>query len=85
LILLSISLYSNRIFNRLIPLLLIIGAILFPIGRIGRFAFAVIGGGMFLTAAFGLIAWQVINPAQNADAVFLIRFYNLLVLPLKCW
>ena len=60
LILLSISLYSNRIFNRLTPLLLIIGSILFPIGRIGSFAIAVIGSGMFLTAAFGLIGWQII-------------------------
>jgi hypothetical protein len=61
LILLSISIYSNRIFNRLIPLLLTIGAILFPIGRIGGFAIAVIGSGMFLTAAFGLIGWHIIT------------------------
>ena len=61
LILLSISLYSNRIFNRLIPLLLTIGAILFPIGRIAGFVFAVIGSGMFLTAAFGLIGWHIIT------------------------
>jgi hypothetical protein len=60
LILLSISIYSNRIFNRLIPLLLTIGAILFPMGRIGGFAIAVIGSGMFLTAAFGLIGWHII-------------------------
>ena len=61
LILLSISIYSNRIFNPLTPLLLTIGAILFPIGRIGGFAFAVIGSGMFLIAAFGLIGWNIIT------------------------
>lgn len=67
LILLSISIYKNRIFNRLIPLLLAVGAILFPIGRIGGFAIAVIGSGLVLTAAFGLIGWQIINGVENSD------------------
>jgi hypothetical protein len=65
LILLSISIYSNSIFKRLIPLLLCIGAILFPIGRIGGSAFAVIGSGMFLTAAFGLIGWHIITQNET--------------------
>lgn len=65
LILLSISLYKNHIFNRLIQLLLILGAILFPIGRIGGFAIAVIGSGMFLTAAFGLIGWHIITQTKT--------------------
>jgi hypothetical protein len=61
LILLSISLYRNRIFRLLIPLLLTIGAILFPIGRIGGLAIAVIGSGTVLIAAFGLIGWQILS------------------------
>ena len=69
LILLSISLYMNRIFNRVIPLLLAAGAILFPIGRIGGFAAAVIGSGMVLIAAFGLIGWQIINTVENSDSL----------------
>ena len=69
LILLSISIYSNRTFNRLIPLLLAIGAILFPIGRIGGFAIAVSGSGMVLIAAFGLIGWQIVNTVENSDAL----------------
>ena len=67
LILISISTYSNRIFNRLASLLLVVGAILFPIGRIGGFAIAVIGSGIFLIAAFGLIGWQIINTVENSD------------------
>ena len=67
LILLSISIYSNRIFNRLIPLLLALGAILFPIGRIGGSLVAVIGSGMVLIAAFGLIGWQIIKTGENSD------------------
>jgi hypothetical protein len=73
LILLSISLYSNRIFNRLIPLLLTVGAILFPIGRIGGFAIAVIGSGMVLIAAFGIIGWQIINTVENSNVQDLSR------------
>lgn len=74
LILLSVSLYGNRIFNRLTPLLLTIGAILFPIGRIGGFAVAVIGSGMFLVAAFGFIGWQIINTLENSDVQDFSRF-----------
>jgi hypothetical protein len=64
LILLSISLYRNRIFKPLVPLLLTIGAILFPIGRIGGFAIAVIGSGLVLIAAFGLIGWQILSYSE---------------------
>ncbi|HEX8246745.1 MAG TPA: hypothetical protein VF599_01065 [Pyrinomonadaceae bacterium] len=67
LILLSISIYKNRIFNRLTPLLLAAGAILFPIGRIGGLAIAVIGSGLVLIAAFGLIGWQIINTVENSS------------------
>ena len=67
LILLSIGLYSNRVFKPLFSVLLAIGAILFPIGRIGGFAIAVIGSGIFLIAAFGLIGWQIINTVENSD------------------
>lgn len=69
LILLSISIYSNRIFNRVIPVLLAVGAILFPIGRIGGFAIAVTGSGIFLIAAFGLIGWQILNSVENSDTL----------------
>jgi hypothetical protein len=67
LILLSISIYSNRVFNRQIPLLLALGAILFPVGRIGGSPIAVIGSGLVLIAAFGLIGWQIMKTGENPD------------------
>lgn len=67
LILLSISLFRHRGFNRLTPLLLTVGAILFPIGRIGGYAFAVIGSDLVLTAAFVLIGLQIITAGEDSD------------------
>lgn len=64
LILLAVSVYRSKIFNPLISLLLASGAVLFPIGRIGGFRIAVIGSGILLFAAFGLIGWQILTRSK---------------------
>lgn len=61
LILLSISIYRSKIFNSLTAFLLAAGAVFFPVGRIGGFAAAVIGSGVLLLAAFGLVGWQLLT------------------------
>ena len=65
LIIVAICLYRSGIFNPIIPLLLTIGAILFPIGRIGGFSAAVLGNGILLTIAFGLIGWGFLNQTEQ--------------------
>lgn len=61
LILLAISTYRSKIFNPAVPFLLALGAVLFPVGRIGGFAAAVLGSGVLLLASFGLIGWQILT------------------------
>lgn len=61
LILLAVGIYPSRIFNPAISFLLIAGAVLFPVGRIGGFAAAVLASGVFLLAAFGLIGWHILT------------------------
>ena len=65
LILLSISIYRSRIFNRITPPLLALGAILFPIGRIGGSAIAVIGSDIVLIGAFGFIGWHIMTGTKT--------------------
>ena len=67
LILLAVSIYRSGIFNPLTGFLLASGAILFPIGRIGGFAVAVIGSGILLLAAFGLIGWQILKHTADKE------------------
>ena len=66
LILLAICLYRQRVFAPFISLLLIAGAIAFPVGRIGVFAVAVFSSGILLAAAFGLIGWKILSAGQTA-------------------
>ena len=70
LILLSISLYRRRVFGSIIPLLLAAGAIAFPVGRIAGFAIAVISSDILLTAAFGLIGWQILTSSEMREQTF---------------
>ena len=65
LILLAVSVYQSNVFNRMTSLLLLLGAVLFPVGRIGGFAFAVLGSGIFLLAAFAFIGWQILARREN--------------------
>jgi hypothetical protein len=64
LILLSISLYRSRAVKPILAALLAAGAVLFPIGRIGGFAWAFIGSDILLTAAFGLIGWHILTRSK---------------------
>jgi hypothetical protein len=61
LILLAIGIFRSRIFNPAIAFLLASGAVLFPVGRIGGFTFAILGSGVLLLAAFGLIGLQILR------------------------
>jgi hypothetical protein len=61
LILLAIGIYRSGIFNPAISFLLIAGAILFPVGRVGGFAAAVLSSGFLLLAAFALIGWHILT------------------------
>ena len=65
LIILAVCIYRSGQFNLFTPLALVIGALLFPVGRIGGFAVAILGSGIFLTAAFGMIGWQILT--RTAD------------------
>ena len=64
LIIVAVCLYRSGFFYQIIPLLLAIGAVLFPIGRIGGFTSAVLGSGIFLTIAFGLIGWRLLSQTE---------------------
>ncbi len=64
LILLAVGLYLSRLLNPFIPLLLVIGAVLFPVGRIGGFSAAVFGSDIFLTAAFGFIGGWILTSSE---------------------
>lgn len=71
LILLAVGIYRTQIFNPATAFLLAAGAALFPVGRIGGFTFAILGSGVVLLAAFGLIGWQILRkkkePMQSAE------------------
>lgn len=60
LIILAVGIYRSGQFNSLVPVVLVIGALLFPVGRIGGFAAAILGSGIFLTVAFGMIGWRIL-------------------------
>ena len=70
LIMLSISIYRSRIFSRVISLLLALGAILFPVGRIAGLAVALIGSDFMLIAAFGFIGWQILTRSEIRSQSF---------------
>jgi len=61
LIMLGIALIWARPVSWLFGLLLIIGGVLFPIGRVLGMDWAVIACNIILAAAFGLIGWQILT------------------------
>jgi len=61
LLILAACLYRNRIVSPIVALALAAGAILFPVGRIGGFWWAVLGSDILLIAAFGLIGWRLFS------------------------
>lgn len=61
LLILSYGLLRTRVAPWVVVVMLALGAILFPVGRIGGVAAAVLGSGVALSAALGLIGWRVLN------------------------
>lgn len=61
LVILSLGLFRSKITSNWLPFLLALGAILFPVGRIGGSAFAVIACGAALSLAMGAIGWKILN------------------------
>lgn len=68
LILLSVSLLRSKIFNPILPFLLALAAVLFPIGRIAGVTAAVFASGILLFIAFGLIGWQILAGRRSFAA-----------------
>lgn len=69
LITLAICFYRRRVFEPFISLLLIAGAVAFPIGRIGGFAVAVLSSGVLLALAFGLMGWKMLAGDEKTSPV----------------
>jgi hypothetical protein len=78
LLVLSFGLFRVRVVSPLVAALLALGAILFPIGRIGGIAAAVIASDVALSVAMGLIGWRVLRwtaaewervPTSSAETV----------------
>lgn len=61
LLILAASIYKSRAASPLVALLLAAGAILFPVGRIGGAAFALLGGDALLLAAFVMIGGRLLS------------------------
>lgn len=61
LLVLSYALFRARVVSPLTMATLALGAVLFPVGRIGGFAAAVIASGLALSVALSLVGLKVIN------------------------
>lgn len=61
LITLGATIIATRPIARPIGALLVIGAVLFPVGRIGHFGWAYIASDLFQGASFALIGWQILT------------------------
>ena len=74
LIILAVCIYRSRNFNSFIPFVLAFGALLFPVGRIGGFAEAILGSGLLLTIAFGLIGWRILSLTKDRESALEPKF-----------
>jgi hypothetical protein len=61
LITIGIAITASGAIPRWIGMSMIIGAALFPIGRIGGLAWAIVASDVILGATFALIAWQILT------------------------
>jgi hypothetical protein len=57
-----------RSVSRWIGVLMIVGGVLFPVGRIGGFLWAIVASDLLLGTAFALLAWQVLSRPDLWDA-----------------
>jgi hypothetical protein len=68
LLILAACVYRARVVNPLAPLLLAIGAILFPIGRVTGLMVAMIGSDLLLTGAFIIIGVRLLSAGKEQAA-----------------
>lgn len=61
LLVLSVGLFRARVAAPHVAAMLAVGAILFPVGRIGGSWAAIFASDIFLTAALGLIGWRILK------------------------
>jgi hypothetical protein len=66
LIILAFCLFQKRAVAPIVAILLAAGALMFPLGRIGGFWWAVLGSDILLLAAFGLIGRRMISTAGDS-------------------
>jgi hypothetical protein len=66
LIILAFCLFRTRVVAPIVAILLALGALMFPVGRIGGFWWAVLGSDVLLLAAFGLIGLRMISIADDS-------------------
>ena len=66
LLVLSVGLVKARAVSPAVVALFALGAVLFPVGRIGQVEAAVIGSGVALTIAMTAIAWRVLSERKSS-------------------
>jgi hypothetical protein len=68
LITLGSTVVAVRPVSRWVGALMIVGGVLFPVGRIGGFLWAIVASDLLLGTAFALLAWQVLSRPELWDA-----------------